>query len=160
MKKSDSPSTREQKAQRITEVALFLQHNFMALTNEIVTKHGLSVPQFYLLIFLLRGEEYNMNTLASLMKHTMPATTGLVDRLVKNGLVERSITPLDRRQVLVKITPKGNELIDELKAEVTEVLGEVTKKISTEDLDAWVRVYDSAYEHFLETKYIESRKRF
>jgi len=48
-----------------------------------------------------------MSQLAELMRHTTPATTGLVERLVEAGLIERFSHPKDRRQVLVRITDKA-----------------------------------------------------
>lgn len=44
-----------------------------------------------------------------------PATiTGLVDGLVQSGLVSRERDEEDRRLVLLKLTPAGKELVDEV----------------------------------------------
>lgn len=44
-----------------------------------------------------------------------PATiTGLVDALVKRGLVSRRRDEEDRRLVLLQLTPAGKELVDEV----------------------------------------------
>ena len=44
---------------------------------------------------------------------TNAAASQLVDRLVQNGLIERSEDPLDRRVKQLKLTTKGKEIIQE-----------------------------------------------
>jgi DNA-binding MarR family transcriptional regulator len=80
------------------------------------------------------------------MGHTTPATTGLVDRLTQAGLVERFTTPTDRRQVLVKITPKGASLVGELKLDISKAVHEIMQNLSPEDREAWIRIYNSIYQ--------------
>ncbi|MDR1191984.1 MAG: MarR family transcriptional regulator [Verrucomicrobiales bacterium] len=140
--------------QRLAEVALYLQRNFLALVAETVQKNDMSVPQFNLLGFLAGDEALNMNKLASLMKHTTPATTGLVDRLVRSDLVERLSSPTDRRQVLVKITAKGQAMFKELKMEIAKTLNDIAQKLPDEDLAAWFRIYEANYEYFTSNNYL------
>jgi DNA-binding MarR family transcriptional regulator len=82
-----------------------------------------------------------MSQLAELMRHTTPATTGLVERLVEAGLIERFSHPKDRRQVLVRITDKGRELVEGLKRGIVRNLQELFKDLTQEDIEAWVRIY-------------------
>jgi DNA-binding MarR family transcriptional regulator len=82
-----------------------------------------------------------MSQLAELMRHTTPATTGLVERLVEAGLIERFSHPKDRRQVLVRITDKGRELVEGLKRGIVRNLQELFKDLSQEDIEAWLRIY-------------------
>ncbi len=82
-----------------------------------------------------------MSQLAELMRHTTPATTGLVERLVEAGLIERFSHPKDRRQVLVRITDKGRELVEGLKRGIVRNLQELFKDLTQEDIEAWLRIY-------------------
>jgi DNA-binding MarR family transcriptional regulator len=82
-----------------------------------------------------------MSQLAELMRHTTPATTGLVERLVEAGLIERFSHPKDRRQVLVRITDKGRELVEGLKRGIVRNLQELFKDLTQEDVEAWLRIY-------------------
>jgi len=56
-------------------------------------------------------------TIGELAKHLLVAhhsAVGLVDRLSAQGLVERQPGPQDRRQVFVRLTPRGNALLEKL----------------------------------------------
>ncbi|MDR1304659.1 MAG: MarR family transcriptional regulator [Verrucomicrobiales bacterium] len=132
--------------QRLAELSMFIQRHFLVHVTKKVTVNKISVPQFTLLGFLSINEFLNMGKLAALMGHTTPATTGLVDRLAQAGLVERFATPDDRRQVLVRITPQGIALVGEFKLDIARAMDEVMQTLSTEDQEAWSRIYNSIYQ--------------
>ncbi|MFV9683700.1 MarR family winged helix-turn-helix transcriptional regulator [Pseudomonas sp. NY15367] len=77
--------------------------------------HGLQAGEFDLLATLRRaGEPYALMPTA-LYESAMISSGGMtsrIDRLEKNGLIERRKHPSDRRGVLVALTPAGFELID------------------------------------------------
>jgi DNA-binding MarR family transcriptional regulator len=61
------------------------------------------------------GEPYEL-TAGDLVRQSMVTTgaiTNRIDRLEARGLVERARTD-DRRKVIVRLTPKGRELVDEV----------------------------------------------
>jgi DNA-binding MarR family transcriptional regulator len=132
--------------QRLAEIAMFLQHNFLVYVTGKVAENKISMSQFILLGFLSINESLNMSKLTSLINHTMPATTGLVDRLIQAGLAERFTTPADRRQVLVKITPKGASLIGELKSDISKAIHEIMQNLTPDDQEAWIRINNSIYQ--------------
>jgi DNA-binding MarR family transcriptional regulator len=59
--------------------------------------------------------------------------TGIVDRLVEHGLVERHTAPEDRRQSRVRITTTGKDLLDGLWATHRERLGEALAALNPEE---------------------------
>jgi DNA-binding MarR family transcriptional regulator len=59
--------------------------------------------------------------------------TGIVDRLVEHGLVERHTAPEDRRLSRVRITPAGEDLLDRLWASRVQRLGQALAALSPED---------------------------
>ena len=52
------------------------------------------------------------NEISQLMLVSRANITGLVDSLVRQGLVERTNDPHDRRVNMVKILPKGEKLLE------------------------------------------------
>lgn len=75
----------------------------------------LSLPQVVILDALGRNPRHKMRQLSMLLGIGMSAATGLVDRLVKGGLVTRDRDQEDRRIVWVSITPKGRLLFRQLR---------------------------------------------
>ena len=133
--------------QRLADIVMYVQRNLIVSTTEKVSERKLSIPQYTLLGFLSVSDSLNMGKLATLMGHTTPATTGLVDRLALAMLVERYTIASDRRQVLVRITPKGRSLVEEMKADVAECLSKIMTLLQPADQAAWLRIYEIVYQY-------------
>lgn len=68
---------------------------------------GLSIPQFDLISTLTEREGITQGELAQRLYVTKGNVSGLVDRLVEAGLVERRAIPGDRRSHALHLTPLG-----------------------------------------------------
>jgi DNA-binding MarR family transcriptional regulator len=88
---------------------------------------GLSIPQFDLLSTLTEQEGLSQQELAERLYVTKGNVSGLLDRMVEAGLVERRAIPDDRRSNALHLTPKGRSLAEQgiaaQKAYVARTLG-------------------------------------
>jgi DNA-binding MarR family transcriptional regulator len=78
--------------------------------------YGIGRAEFDVLATLRRsGEPYQLSpgALAESMMLSSGGTTARLDRLEKAGLVERVPSATDRRSVLVRLTGRGREIIDD-----------------------------------------------
>lgn len=73
---------------------------------------GLSIPQFDLLSTLTEQEGLSQQELAQRLYVTKGNVSGLLDRMVEAGLVERRAIPGDRRSNALHLTPKGRDLAE------------------------------------------------
>lgn len=83
-----------------------LSHLMAARLREI----GLSIPQFDVLSTLTQEQGVTQQALAERLYVTKGNVSGLIDRLVEAGLVERHPLPGDRRSHALHLTPRGHEL--------------------------------------------------
>jgi len=61
--------------------------------------------------------------------------TGIVDRLVKMGLVKRARSEADRRVVLVQTTPKGLDLFERVDEAITQNETNGYERLSDDELE-------------------------
>ena len=80
-----------------------------------LAQFGLTLPQFVALRAIRREKQPTMTTLADETLQRCATMTGIVDRLVKMGLVVRQRDPEDRRRVLVELTATGSELMQRVR---------------------------------------------
>src|SRR5262245_28201362 len=82
---------------------------------------GLTYPQFIALASLAAYRRpCTMSDLTHVTLQDPPTMTGIVDRLVKMGWVQRTRSEIDRRVVLVQATPLGVNLIEKIKQDVMQ----------------------------------------
>jgi DNA-binding MarR family transcriptional regulator len=74
----------------------------------------LSVAQLRILLVLQSQGPSRMSSIASVIGVALPTATGVVDNLVKKGLVIRENDSEDRRVVICNLSPQGQELINKL----------------------------------------------
>jgi DNA-binding MarR family transcriptional regulator len=86
---------------------------FLAASEEISRRAGVTQQQYQVLLAIKAsdGGEVAMKDLAEELLLTSHAAVQMVDRLEKASLAERRPSTLDRRVVLVGLTPKGATLV-------------------------------------------------
>jgi DNA-binding MarR family transcriptional regulator len=78
--------------------------------EKLRAEFGSTLPRFDVLAALHRSEEgLKMGDLSAELKVSNGNVTGIVERLVKDGMVLRVPVPEDRRALLVRLTQKGKE---------------------------------------------------
>ncbi len=118
------------------EAYLNLQRSAGMLSGPFVRlfkAEGLSSSQFNILR-ILRGQGDGglaCSAIGQRMVNRDPDVTRRVDRLLKQGLVERSRSPQDRRVVLISITASGREVLARMDEKVSglhkQVLGHLSR---------------------------------
>lgn len=68
-------------------------------------------------------------------------TTAALKTLVKKGYVETSVSTVDRRKVVVKITDKGRTVINKCENEQIEFMKCIIDKIGEDDLQEFLRIF-------------------
>lgn len=110
-------------------------HNLVEtrLRNQLRNGFETTLPRFDLMAQLDRHPEgLKMRDLSRLLMVTGGNITGLTDRLVDEGLIERRDDPRDRRAFSVCLTPKGKAQFQEMAAQheawVASMFGDFDEK--------------------------------
>jgi DNA-binding MarR family transcriptional regulator len=113
--------------------ALNLRLNWVSrswLQRDLVA-YNMTVPQYMTLRCIQDSQEgCSMSKLAE-SSHQLTATmTGIVDRLVERGLVERTRHPSDRRALVILLTPAGLKLMETINAAKRSLIMRVLSSLS------------------------------
>jgi MarR family transcriptional regulator, organic hydroperoxide resistance regulator len=96
----------------------------------------LTIAQVKSLFYIYNEGTINFRQLAAAMKVTPSNVTGIIDRLVDQGLVSRTENPEDRRMLMLRLTEKGESLINNLRERRVSQVSAVLSKMTAEDLEA------------------------
>lgn len=96
-------------------------------TNEKLPRH-----QVFCLHFLSNCIESSMGGLAEEMGVSNQQLTRIVDALAEDGLIERCVSPENRRVVLVKMSERGRNFVEQsdkrTKQQATEILSALSEQ--------------------------------
>jgi DNA-binding MarR family transcriptional regulator len=123
-------------ADRLADFVLFTQRSCILNLSSELNKGNVSFPQFFLLTYLSSEEYLTMSDIAKKMGHSTAAATGLVDRLEKLAYVERVHAAEDRRKIMVRITPKGVELVSKMRKEIASDLAGILAGMDEDEAEA------------------------
>ena len=119
---------------RLRALSMEIDHEF----SKIAAREGVQLEDVLLLFALRRrGAPYCMRPteICAMLNITSGAATYRIQRLVSNGLCERDPDPADGRSYLLRVAPKGMQLIDrtvEAVAEASDVALRAARLSSTQ----------------------------
>jgi DNA-binding MarR family transcriptional regulator len=99
----------------------------------------LTVTQLRVLFLLREAPGSPAGLLAENLRVTPPTVTGLIDRLVRMGVVRREEDSKDRRLVRNALTERGHEVLGEVEREGRAFLTELFERLSPDELSHLVQ---------------------
>jgi len=108
------------------------------LLDRFFETYEITLLQFNILRILyvrdVEGEGLPAGSFAARMMTIAPDVPRMIDRLVKQELVERASSPTDRRVVLIKLTQKGIDVIEDSTPKLVEHNKELIGALPVADL--------------------------
>jgi len=100
-----------------------------------------TLPRFDLMAQLERTPKgMTLGELSQRMMVSNGNVTGLADRLVEQGLIDRRPSPKDRRAQIVSLTAQGRKFFRSMARTNGDWIGEIFADLSADDIDALMRL--------------------
>jgi DNA-binding MarR family transcriptional regulator len=100
---------------------------------------NLGIGQLKTLFFISNRGATTTGKLATALKVTPTNITGIIDRLLEKNLITRTGDPDDRRVLVLRTTPKGDELVAELRQKRRERMTELFSRLNAEETEIVAR---------------------
>ncbi|WP_159887394.1 MarR family winged helix-turn-helix transcriptional regulator [Paenibacillus puerhi] len=129
------------------------ERSFFALFRKLGPELGvrgdisLTGPQTMMLYTLHKMGPCPGGKLAQKMEVTPSAITVMIERLVQQGLVERTHDEHDRRIVRLSITEKGSDTLQRLRVIRDETLKRYLSYIEPDELEAFLSIFEKMVKH-------------
>ena len=138
--------------QRMIALLPRMLRGFARRESNYLSRGKITLPQLGAMEYLSARRESPMNELARHLGVTRPAATGLVDRLIVQGLVSRQGDRTDRRVVRINLTPKGRRVLDNIWNQKRKMLQEVFGRLSPADRAQYLATLERVVEILSEEK--------
>lgn len=131
----------------LSEFADKLQEIMPVLIREFAKRQAaelytgrITLPQFLILDFLYKKGDSKMKDMAHFMAVSTAAMTGITDRLVRDGYVVRAYDLKDRRVIKIKLTFKGNRVVEKINQQRRKMIIKLFSQISFAERKDYLRV--------------------
>ncbi len=105
-------------------------------------KYHITVPQIICLREIYEHGPISFSALTKIVALNNSTVTGIIDRLERQELVQRTRTSLDRRQIHIKITGKGVDFLQETPPPISNTLIDGLKQYSDEEINRIIWAID------------------
>jgi DNA-binding MarR family transcriptional regulator len=114
------------------------------LRRRLAHEFGVTLPKFDVMAALARREAgMTMTEVSRLLMVSNGNVTGLVDRLVAEGLVMRIANEKDRRATFVRLTRKGMRLFETMAVAHERWVNEILASVSDEQGETMIGLLDA-----------------
>ncbi|HQP92137.1 MAG TPA: MarR family transcriptional regulator [Candidatus Omnitrophota bacterium] len=100
----------------------------------------ITMPQFIVLELIKDRGELKMTEIASKMSITLPAATGLIDRLHSMDMIDRVYDKSDRRIIRIVATPKGKSLVNRIIKKRMKSVKNIFGKLSEAERQNYLKI--------------------
>ncbi len=107
---------------------------------DALIKGRITFPQFIALDVLKAGGDLKMKEIAKALGVSLPAATGLVDRLVGMKMAERTRDRQDRRVVHIRITFQGAKAVENIKATRKKIIEKAFGELSGQERAIYLKI--------------------
>jgi len=112
--------------------------------NERVKPHGVTQGQVSILCCLQEEEGQTQAELCRKIQVEQPTMANTLRRMERDGLIVRTISELDKRQVLIHLTERIRPTVAALQQKRDEVIACMTQHMSPEDMTTFNRLLNLA----------------
>ncbi|MDD5255221.1 MAG: MarR family transcriptional regulator [Candidatus Omnitrophica bacterium] len=127
-------------ADELNRLIPFLLKEMVRRNTKEHFKERITLPQLLVMQFMDENQSSRMTDVATFMKVSTAAITGLVDRLVRSGYAARLLDSNDRRIIRVNLTAKGRGLIKKINDQRRQMVVHIFGKISEQEREDYLRI--------------------
>ena len=103
--------------------------------DQVLRPLGITGGQWWIITYISLHDGKLQVMLADELNMGKVALGGLIDRLAKNGLIERRMDEVDRRIKRIHLSKAGLDLVEQIKRTSADVQAVALEGISNEELD-------------------------
>ena len=92
-------------------------------------------------------EPKTMKQIAETLGVAVSTPTRTIDRLLEKGFVNRTVGEKDRRQLLIELTPKGKEFVEDIDKANLEITRKMLKGLRDEEIETFKKILSKISEN-------------
>lgn len=116
------------------------------ILQEEAVREGLTFNETSLLFFVNANGKANVTTLAKYLDVSKSSVVEMIDKLVRNGFLERTKDVKDRRVTYVTITDRGRAVLETVREKYKETIDKVLSEVN--DVECIRRIFNALLKEY------------
>ncbi|MDP8216924.1 MAG: MarR family transcriptional regulator [Candidatus Kaelpia imicola] len=127
-------------AKEVTKILPHIIRGIVKNQNDALKKGTITLPQYLTLNILSLQGPLKMKDIAAELNISLPAATGLIDRLYSIKTIERIYDKKDRRVIYIKITEKGKKMVKDIRLEREKEIIALFSKLTEREREDYLNI--------------------
>ncbi|MGE7651197.1 MULTISPECIES: MarR family winged helix-turn-helix transcriptional regulator [Bacillaceae] len=111
------------------------QNKVFKYFSKLLEDYGVTPAQYGVLNCLWKEGQLSPKQIGEMVYLEAPTVSGILDKMQKADLIERSVDPKNRRNVLVTATPKSHEIREKVESATITLNNKVLQNLSDIEKD-------------------------
>jgi DNA-binding MarR family transcriptional regulator len=124
----------------VVEAIVYLYTESRRITKGLASEYGLTGPQLAVVKMLEPVGKLSLSELSDRIRARNSTVTGIIDRMEREGLVERRRSEEDRRVIHIVLTRQGQKLANDIPVEPVQIFRQVLSELSPRDASDLKRI--------------------
>jgi DNA-binding MarR family transcriptional regulator len=131
---------REEELRQGMELLFYAYRDFTAEPDAMLAQYGFGRAHHRVIYFVGRYPGSNVSDLLAILRITKQSLSRVLGQLVREGFVTQTTGPRDRRQRLLNLTPKGEELERRLSENQRALIARAYREAGAEAVEGFRKV--------------------
>lgn len=136
--KSKQKAPRFDRRQSLGYLVNNLARLFARALEQRLSRHGVALGQFPLLLVLWEEENLTQSEIARRLNFEQPTIANTLQRMERDGLVSTAPDPVNRRRVLIRLTDRARAMEAPLTSEAAAVNALATSDLSPTEVERFI----------------------
>jgi DNA-binding MarR family transcriptional regulator len=119
-----------------------------AYMQSAFSAYDITPSELQLLFTIYHGQPITAKELASRLHLTAGAVSQVIEALATRKLIQRETDPTDRRRQVLRLSAKGDGLVQKLDKHRRDVMHRVIKDLSDDELATWLKIQQKIMTEF------------
>lgn len=126
---------------RIIDLIIGIKGKCLEKEESIRQEFNLSPAEYRGILAMMPGQPCNCNALSKNMGLSVSRGSRVVEKLIKNKYLEQEISKEDRRNVILKLAPKGTRVRRKIETVLNECEQTIQKKLSVSEKKDTIKLF-------------------
>ena len=127
--------------ERIVDLILSLKSRCLDKEESIRLEYGLSPAEYRGLLAMKPNEPCNCNALSSNMGLSVSRGSRIVEKLIKNKYLEQEVSKKDRRNIVLKLAPRGLKVRQKIESVLNECEQTIESKLTDSEIKNTIKIF-------------------